>query len=32
MADLKHWAVNLLGKTYDIGSQKTGLKLKRASW
>ena len=31
VADLKHCAVKLFGKTHDIGSQKTGLKLKRAS-
>ena len=31
VADLKHWAVKLFGKTHDIRSQKTGFKLKRAS-
>ena len=31
MADLEHCAVKLFGKTHDIGSQKTGFKLKRAS-
>ena len=31
VADLKHRAVKLFGKTHDIRSQKTGFKLKRAS-
>ena len=31
VADLEHCAVKLFGKTHDIGSQKTGFKLKRAS-
>ena len=31
MADLQHCTVKLFGKTHDIGSQKTGFKLKRAS-
>ena len=31
VADLQHCAVKLFGKTHDIGSQKTGFKLKRAS-
>ena len=30
VADLEHCAVKLFGKTNDIGSQKTGFKLKRA--
>ena len=31
VADLEHCAVKLFGKTHDIGSQKTGFKLKRPS-
>ena len=31
VADLEHCSVKLFGKTHDIGSQKTGCKLKRAS-
>ena len=31
VADLEHCAVKLFGKTHDIGSQKIGFKLKRAS-
>ena len=31
VADLEHCAVKLFGKTHDIGLQKTGFKLKRAS-
>ena len=31
VADLEYCAVKLFGRTHDIGSQKTGCKLKRAS-
>ena len=31
VAELKHCAVKLFGKTHDIGSQKTGFKLKHTS-